>query len=383
MTQAAQIPSEETGRTGPLIPRVRDQKPINRASGRAIVAVIFAVVVFVYLIRTILFPFVIAAAVAFVCTPLIERMDRHTRMPRTAAAALVFAILVAIFALLGWLAVPSLVGELKETLGNLQGTVQHAIEGAFGSGQIHILGDQTDAATLTKQAMDGLRRTVLQANVLELLAGGGVAGIFGIFLTLVLLFYFLAGGPVIGRGLIALVPPLQRPLVEAMWAQVAPVLLRYFAGVGLVVIYAIIAAYLGLGLFLHLKHAVLLAVITGFAEMIPVVGPGAAAVIAGFAAIRSSHGFGEILGYIAYATALRLSIDQFVGPLILGRAGRVHPTLIIFCFLSGGVLFNVVGVILAIPVALTIKTVLATLYEEPVDNESGAPDSLSSQAKPA
>ena len=54
-----------------------------------------------------------------------------------------------------------------------------------------------------------------------------------------------------------------------------------------------------------------------------------------------------------------------------------------FCFLSGGVLFNVVGVILAIPVALTIKTVLATLYEEPVDNESGAPDSLSSQAKPA
>lgn len=46
----------------------------------------------------------------------------------------------------------------------------------------------------------------------------------------------------------------------------------------------------------------------------------------------------------------------------------MHPTLIIFCFLTGGILFNVV-VVLAIPVALTIRTVLKTLYEEPVDDE--------------
>ena len=389
MSEAGSLPEDDSGRDGPLVPRVRNQRPVNRASGRAITAVIFAVVVFVYLIRAILFPFVIAGAVAFVCTPLIEWMCRRTRLPRTPAAAIVFVVLVAVFGGLGYLALPSLVGEVKDTVSNLQGTLQHAIEGALGSGKIHILGDQTDASQLAKQAMDGLRKAVLQADVLELLAGGSVAGLFGIFLTIVLLFYFLAGGPTIGRGLRSLVPPKQRPLVEAMWAQLAPVLIRYFAGVGCVTIYAIIAAYLGLGLFLHLKNAVVLAVITGFAEMIPVVGPGAAAVIAGFAAIRSSHGFGEILGYIVYAVALRLSIDQFVGPLILGRAGRVHPTLIIFCFLTGGVLFNVVGVVLAIPVALTIKTVLATLYEEPVDREEksdGASKGANlshGQAKPA
>jgi predicted PurR-regulated permease PerM len=41
--------------------------------------------------------------------------------------------------------------------------------------------------------------------------------------------------------------------------------------------------------------------------------------------------------------------------------------LIIFCFLTGGILFGVPGVILAVPVALTIKIVLATLYQEPVE----------------
>ena len=61
-------------------------------------------------------------------------------------------------------------------------------------------------------------------------------------------------------------------------------------------------------------------------------------------------------------TALRLSIDQLVGPLVLGNAARVHPTLVIFCFLAGGALFGIVGVILAVPVALTVKVTLATIY---------------------
>jgi predicted PurR-regulated permease PerM len=57
---------------------------------------------------------------------------------------------------------------------------------------------------------------------------------------------------------------------------------------------------------------------------------------------------------------------------VLGRAGRVHPVLVIFCFLTGGLLFGVAGVILAVPVALAIKVILATLYEEPLVDASEA-----------
>ena len=53
------------------------------------------------------------------------------------------------------------------------------------------------------------------------------------------------------------------------------------------------------------------------------------------------------------------------GPLALGRAGRIHPVLVIFCFLAGGLLFGVAGVIMAVPVALAIRAILATLYGEP------------------
>jgi predicted PurR-regulated permease PerM len=130
-------------------------------------------------------------------------------------------------------------------------------------------------------------------------------------------------------------------------------------------VYASAAAYVGLGLILGIKQAVLLACLTGLLEMIPVIGPAASAIIAGLVAVRYATGIGSIIGYAVYATILRLSIDELLGPLVLGRAAHVHPVLIIFCFLSGGILFGVAGIIMAVPVALAFKHTLAVLYDEP------------------
>jgi predicted PurR-regulated permease PerM len=133
------------------------------------------------------------------------------------------------------------------------------------------------------------------------------------------------------------------------------------------VIYATVAAYIGLGVILGIQHAVLLALLTGILEIVPVVGPTAAAVLAGLVSLRTATGIINIVEYAAYATALRLSIDQIVGPIVLGRAAHVHPVLIIFCFLAGGVVLGIPGVILAVPVALVVKSTLATIYGDAAD----------------
>lgn len=105
--------------------------------------------------------------------------------------------------------------------------------------------------------------------------------------------------------------------------------------------------------------------ITGLLEMLPIIGPLASALVAGLVALHNATSVWNIAGYVVYAALLRLSIDQMLGPLVLGRAARIHPVLVIFCFLSGGLLFGITGVIMSVPVALTIKIVLATLYDEP------------------
>jgi predicted PurR-regulated permease PerM len=254
---------------------------------------------------------------------------------------------------------------LKGILTDLQGIVGSAARSALGDSKVTLLGEAMNAEQLAGAVVTGVRDWLGNAGRLAALGTATFAIMFGMILTLVLLFYFLFSGPVVVRGLLALMPPGQRPLIRHVATQVDPLLRRYFIGVVVVVAYASTAAYIGLGFFLGIPHAVFLALLTGLLEMIPVIGPIAAAVIAGLVAVRYATGIGPIIAYAVYATALRLSIDQLFGPLVLGSAARVHPVVVIFCFLAGGALFGIVGIILAVPAALLVRTTLAILYDEP------------------
>jgi predicted PurR-regulated permease PerM len=346
-----------------------EREPLETISPRTTTAVIVAVVVFLYFVRAILLPFILPAAVAYVCTPLVEWLAQHTRIRRGAAAGAVFLVLLATLAALGYFAAPPFLRGALHLVTDLRGTIETAAHRAIGDRTVQILGQSMNAAQISQRAVQGLGSSLSQGRALAL-AAWGFAGVFSIFLMIVLLFYFLVGGPQISQGLFWLVPPKQRPLIHSIWRRLDPVLKRYFIGVAAVVVYASSASYVGIGLVLKLPHAILLALLTGILEMLPVIGPALSAIIAGLVAIQNATSLGGVVGYAIYATALRLSIDQLLGPLVLGSAARIHPTLIIFCFLTGGLLFGVVGVILAVPVALTIKIVLATLYEELPDDEA-------------
>jgi predicted PurR-regulated permease PerM len=154
-----------------------------------------------------------------------------------------------------------------------------------------------------------------------------------------------------------------------VWDELEPILRRYFVGVGAVVLFASLAAYIGLGL-LGIRHAPFLALATGVLEIVPLLGPAASAVLVGLFAIEQASSAWSIVAYALYATALRISIDQFFGPIVLGKAAYVRPVLVIFCFLAGGYLFGVIGVLLAVPAALALKVVLGQHYREGV---SGRP----------
>ncbi len=319
---------------------------------------------FLYLVQAILLPFLFAAIVGFLAAPLLSRCARRTGLPRTLFASLLFVLILAAIAAAAFFVVPHVVEETARMAADAEPTLRSMARQLLGDHPVQLLGETLDPAAMSHAAVEALRGRLARAGTLAKLGEWGIAGIFGLFLSLVLLFYFLAGAPRIGRGLIWLIPPHHRASAMQVWTRLDPELRRYFIGVILVVIYATIAAYCGLGLILGIRHAVLLAIMTGLLEMIPVIGPISSAVIAGLVAVRYATGLGNIIAYAVYATILRLSIDELVGPVVLGRAAHVHPVLVIFCFLSGGVLFGIPGVIMAMPVALAIKHALAVLYDE-------------------
>jgi predicted PurR-regulated permease PerM len=319
------------------------------------------VLLFFYAIHWVLLPFIIAGVLGYVCTPLIDRLARYG--PRAVMAVGVFLVLLGLAAGLALLGVPALLEEAGQVIGSFGATIERLVRGVIGNRSIELFGQPMKASDISDAAVTAARNWISQGGTLLNLATWSFAAVFGFFLTAVLLFYFLVGGKNIGRGLFWLVPPNHRLFAEHVWQKIDPVLKRYFIGVIVVVAYATVAAYVGLGLILGIHYAIFLALMTGILEMIPIVGPAAAIVLSALVAVQQATTMGSIIGYAVYVAVLRLSIDQLLGPLVLGQAARLHPTLIIFCFLSGGLLFGIAGVILSVPVALAVRIILMVLYD--------------------
>jgi len=337
-------------------------QPLDTDETRAVILAAAALAVFLYFIKLILLPFVLPAIVAYICTPAIDWLTRRTRWPRLVFAVGFFLVILTIGVSFGIFAAGHVVDEAKDLAFDLQGMLQRFVGQATGNHPVQIFGHTVDPHQTVNLVLDRLAGWIAQPDQLALFAGVGLIAITGLFLCVVLLLYFLISGESIARGLLWIVPPHRRGLAKRVWARLDPVLTRYFLGMIVVVIYATTASYVGLGFFLNIHHAVVLALLTGILETVPFIGPTAAAIIAGLVSLQTATGFMSIVDYALYATALRLSIDQLIGPIVLGAAARLHPVLIIFCFLAGGIVFGIPGVILAVPVALLIRSTLATLY---------------------
>jgi predicted PurR-regulated permease PerM len=323
------------------------------------------VLLLMYQVRLALLPFVLAGIPAYLCGPLITRLTARTGAPRWLFALTAWVVLAGFGSLIGYFGARAFTREWSQIGVDLEGNLAHFVHDLLGGRQVPLPGGAADSAQIAAYAIGAASGWVRENGHMLLLSAWGFTSFFGFILLWVLLGYFLLEGRQIARGALWVVPPSYRPLALEIWTRVDPMLRRYFLGVGIVLIYTTLAAYLGLGLVLGLHHAIFLALLTGVLEVIPVIGPGAAAVIAGLAATQQAQGPWNILAYVLYAIALRVSIDQFFGPIVLGRAAHLPPVLIIFCFLSGGMLLGIVGVILAVPVALGVKVALATLYGEP------------------
>ena len=343
-------------------------RPDPSAGRRSNTAVTFVVVTagvftFLYLIRRILLPFVLACIVAYVSTPLIDALARRAHGHRWLFALLVLLALLGVAAAVGVLGVPAAERELLELAANPRDVIDGFVQVLMGNRTFDIGGAPLNAAQIATRAAAGLSSLVTDGARMFDAAMFGVAAAFELLLTVVLMGYLLFDAPRLSRGLLWAIAPGSRPTLLLYWRRLDPILRRYFIGIALVVVYATVAAYVGLGLFLGLHHALVLAILTGLLELLPVIGPLSSAVLAGLVAVQQAAHASAILAFIIYAIALRLSIDQFFGPLVLGKAAHVRPVLVIFCFLSGGLLLGISGIILAVPVALALKVALVIRNE--------------------
>ncbi len=335
----------------------------SKIGGWPLAVAIATVLVFLFFVRHILTPFVLAAALAFVLTPPIDWLGSRLNVPRWTVATAFYAIVLAIVIMPTILYGATVANDMAQVSTQLPQMVHKYVNELANVGR-SALGVSINVDKVSGIILDR-GRGLFQTNTMLSFAGYGVGWVFGFFLFLVVLVYFLISGKRIAAGVFWLVPPEYRREVNGVVAKILPLLWRYFVGLLVVITYTSTLAWIAFGPIFHVSHAPVLAFAVGLLELIPLIGPAITFVIVGIISAQQAD-LATTVELFAFAIALRLSLDELMAPLILGTAARLHPVVIIFSFLSGAALFGILGLLLAVPVAASIKIILGIYYAEPV-----------------
>jgi predicted PurR-regulated permease PerM len=324
------------------------------------------ILLLVHVLRDILVPFALAAGAAYVLTPLIEVLHRRARLPRLMAAVLLYVVVVGGGGAAAWKTGARIYAGALKFSTNVPANTHLLVARLLGGEQSNLFGIHLDARQISEQVVGLLQAGLTQPQATRV---GGVlveAG-FTAVLFLVLLFYFLVQGPELARGLLGIAPPEYRPAIRSFAGQAHPILLRYVRGLLTIVLFTALVVSIGLGTIFHVRHAVLLGMAAGILELLPILGPTTAAFLL-FGSVATNGGtIWNLICLGAFWFAVRQTIDQVVGPIVLGRAVRLPPVAVIFAFLAGGTLFGLLGLLLAIPGAALFKLLLDTYYSLPIE----------------
>lgn len=305
----------------------------------------------VWLLRDLVLLVLTAIVIASAIEPGIAFFCRQ-RLPRfVSALGMYLAVFGALFVLI-YFFLPPIVADAASFLSTVPQYLNTlAVPGSFSglANATDILGSQHQAQVILK-ALGSLQSafSASGSGVVQLFATF-FGGIFSLVLVVVLSFYFALQETGVDDFLRLVMPARHEAYSVDLWKRAQKKIGLWMQGQILLSVIVGVLVYLGL-LIIGLPYALLLAVFTALAEIIPIFG----SLLAGTAA--AAVGFAQGGLAIALVTiGLYAVINQFeatlIYPLIVKKVVGIPPLLVILALIAGGELAGFLGVLLSVPVA--------------------------------
>lgn len=318
-----------------------------------------------YLLAPVLTPFLVAALLAYIGDPLVDRLEAR-RLSRTLAVSIVFISLslVALLALL--VLVPLMQQQLLTLLEKLPGYLEWLQNIALPWLQTRLGVELPELGEL---------RQTLQANWQH--AGGLALGVLGsvtrsgaallavianLVLVPVVTFYLLRDWDVLVARLHELLPRHIEPVVTRLVRNADEVLGAFFRGQLLVMLALGMIYSLGLWAF-GIDHALLIGMIAGVVSFVPYLGLIIGLLLAGSASILQYQDLSHLWQVVVVFGVGQVLESVLLTPWLVGDRIGLHPVAVIFAVLAFGQLFGFFGVLLALPVAAVLMVVVRYLHE--------------------
>ena len=300
-----------------------------------------------------------AIVVAVALDPLVARAER--RLPRVGAILLLYAVLFLVLGGLGWLMVPPLIEQGQAIAEQAPATVEE------GERQL----EESELLPFSRQELreraEGLARQL--GAVGADLALRAIAGATGILLVWAMAAYLLASGPALLRYLLSHWPPAQRGQVEDVLREMGQTMGGFVRGWVLAAMIVGVLTYVGL-LIIGVKYALMLAVVAGLLELIPVLGPLIAAVPA--IAVALTDSWGTALMVLLFYIALQQFENYVLLPNILYKQAHIPPLLTLVALVVGASLGGVFGALLAVPVSGALRIFILRMVSPAIRRWTGA-----------
>lgn len=291
----------------------------------------------------------IAAFIAIGLDPAVGFLVRRGMRRAFAVAIIVFTFLGAVGAFVA-AAIPPLVTQGSQLSDKAPSYLQQLNDQHSFLGRLNLKYHVADH--LEKQVSGGgiTAGGVLHAGTVVLSAT------FETVIVLVLVIYFLADLTKIKNTLYRLAPKHRRPRVGLLGDEMISRVGGYVLGNVLTSLVAIIGNYVVL-LALGVPYALVLSILVGVLDLVPLVGSTVGGAIVALVALATTSGTAALIT-IGYHVAYRLFEDYWLIPRVLRKTVDVSPVVTVIAVLLGGALLGITGAVLAVPVAAAIQLVL-------------------------
>jgi len=285
------------------------------------------------------------------------------RVPRAVGATL--GLLIGLAALGGLIAaiVPVFSHEINKfaaALPSILDALRHRVGALTGTSPSHV-GQQL------QHFVNGY--TQHPARLLGPLAsiGASVAAALAALVVIILTALYTAIQPdPLLSGLVRIVPPGSRPHARHILARLRVAYLAWLRGlvIGMLVLGGV--TYLGLRL-VGLDFAAFFAVFTAIAMIVPYFGALASSIPPIVYALTISPGKAVLVGVI-YVIAHQLE-GNVIQPLVVARTVKMHPAVIAVGVVAVDRLFGFIGLIVAVPILVTVQILIQELWVRPIEGE--------------
>lgn len=338
-----------------------------RLYGVAILILLLAAF-FLYLVRAVAVPFLIALVLAYFLDPAADALERR-KVPRTAAVCLVFTLFILVVCAVAAFLAPALRQEMRQLQQALPEYAQ-SLYRLLPQSVFDLLGIDRgeELQTLFDRLLAGARN--LSFDVFNQVAVflsrafsstlGFLLAVLGYFIIPVYLFYLLRDFDRMREGILDLLPLRHRPEIVDLARQVDGVLGGFIRGqltVCLILGVLYSAGLLAIGVDL----ALMIGLVSGLAFIIPYLGTILGIVLAGIMAAAEFHDLLHPFLVIAWFSLVQGLEGTVITPRLVGNRVGLHPLATILAVLVGGDLFGFLGLLLAVPVTASTNVLVVHL----------------------